>query len=64
MEAVIKRMNLFKEVFRDVTALRTEFNIPKLYVITHFSIMIYKFDTLDDYDIVIFEILYKNLVKI
>ena len=64
MKAVIKRINVFKEVFRDVIVLRIEFNIPKLYAITYFPIIIHKFGTPDDYDIIIFEALYKNLVKI
>ena len=63
MKAIIKRMNVFKEVFRDVTALRTGFNIPKLHAITHFPMMIRKFGTPDGYDTAMFEALHKNLVK-
>ena len=63
MEAVITRINVFKEVFRDIIALSTGFNIPKLYAITHYPIIIRKFGTPDGYNIVMFKADYKFLVK-
>ena len=63
IKATITRMNIFKEVFRDIIALGSGFNIFKLYAITHYPIMIRKFGTIDGYDTVIFKADHKYIIK-
>ena len=63
MKATLIWINVLKEVFRNVMAANIEFNFPKLYVITHYLMMIRKFSSIDDYNIAMFKVYHKYSIK-